>query len=306
MNILIKTEILQQAEIEGIELTESMLNRYIKYGFLTAKKEGRGYKKPPVTTYPQALKIIKYVDRLKNLSHIKQENIIFILFWAGLPINIEKLKNIMLDQRNLIVKQFEEVAQHSTEPKQAELWAIDLARNAVKFMRKPGKPSQEVKKSEAEWNKKFVAIALLIHDLVYNNTLSEENAKIWTDLLSENDQTPKIDSVTLNEIIIRHMDYSAWTQQDRFLRIDSYVQIQEIIELVKEYFACIKGEGFVQLQHSQQKLKEILGYTLLSENPFLIYVILFVLLASGQLENIKKLLSNSDNFERWQAFWNQA
>jgi len=303
---LIKTEILQQAEIEGIELTKSMLNRYIKYGFLTAKKEGGGYKKPPVTTYPQAMKIIRYVDQLKNLPHIKQENIIFVLFWKGLPVNIEKLKNIMLDQRNVIMKQFEEVAKHSSEPQQVELWAIDLAKDAVKFMRKPGKPSQEVKKSEADWSKKFVAVALLIHDLVYKNTLSKENAKKWTDLLSQNDQTHKIDLVTLKEIIIRHIDYSSWIQQDRFLEIESYVQIQEIIKLVKEYIACIEGEASLNFQNSQQKLKEILGYTFLSENPFLIYVIIFVLLASGQLKNIKKFLSNSYNFECWQTFWNQT
>lgn len=252
------------------------------------------------------MEIIKYVDQLKTLSHIKQENIIFILFWVGFPINIEKLKNIMMQQRNVIMTQFKEVAQHSIEPQQAELWAIDLAKDAVKFMRKPGKPSQEVKKSEAEWKEIFIAVALFIHDLVYKNTLSEENAKKWIKLLFQNTQNPEIDSVTLNELIIRHINYSAWIQQDRFLELDSYVQIQEIIELVKEYIACIKGEASVQLQNSHQKFKKTLGYNFLSENPFFIYVILFVLLASGQQKNIKKILSDSYNFERWQAFWDQA
>lgn len=37
---MIKAEILQKAETEGIELTESMLNRYIKHGFLKAEKKG--------------------------------------------------------------------------------------------------------------------------------------------------------------------------------------------------------------------------------------------------------------------------
>ncbi|MGW9127754.1 hypothetical protein ACWGPW_22445 [Paenibacillus chitinolyticus] len=284
-----KQDILEQANAEGIELTQSTLDRYIKYGFLKGEKKDAGYKQIPVTTYPEAMTIIQYVDHLKQMPHIKYENIIFVLFGAGLPIDIDKLRNLMIRQRQTVMNQFQEIADHISDIEQARFIANDLAKTEMKSVRKPGRPSEQIKNKEAEWSEKFNLMLLFIKDLVQKNTLSERNALDW---IKSFPQHIPVDSSEIKEIILKHINYSDWMQQSRYLETENYVHIQEIMTLAKKYYAGMEGPEASKIKESVERINESLGYDFLWENPALIYLILFVLLASGKYQVIKTILSN--------------
>ncbi|RKP49828.1 hypothetical protein D7Z26_18505 [Cohnella endophytica] len=143
-----REELLKMAESENISLTPSKLRRYVEYGWIVTIRKGNGRAKgaAPASYHEQSLQTLREIARLPG---IKQQYLIFTLYWKGYPVAWHKLKDALQEYVMNMDSTFMTTAKLTIDPANAEYAATIMAEDALPT-KKPGRPSIE---DEAELEK---------------------------------------------------------------------------------------------------------------------------------------------------------
>ncbi|MDQ0192526.1 hypothetical protein [Paenibacillus wynnii] len=115
---MLKKDLMQRVEAEGINLSEYMFERYYEYGLIVSDKDGQCRMRGVKTYYhKRTMEAIRFIEELKaNKAMGNQKNYIFILYWKGYPVQWDKLKARLLKFHSGIMDYFNTVTGYLASP----------------------------------------------------------------------------------------------------------------------------------------------------------------------------------------------
>jgi hypothetical protein len=308
--MMLKKELLDQAEALGIELNNKAIERYVEYGLIVGKRVSQGYSMGVVTQYHErTIEAIQLIDELKSSKMFKhQKDYIFILYWKGYPVDWYKLKTRLLEFHTSIMESFKVIADYTTDPSYKEIMddiAEDEAKKASKAIGRPTKQSIEIQESEArETAKGYILVSKLISGIFNNGTVSKEVFRAFN-------KRARIESEFMDDSILVHannwLQMKTWRNEVKQSEEQHYQETYELISLLKEYWSDLVGNygdiydipligGFVK------KLEEDFHIKVFSDRPWFYRFVALILISGGFRQLLMDFLSNPVTRESWNLF----
>lgn len=308
--MMLKKELLDQAEALGIELNNKAIERYVEYGLIVGKRVSQGYSMGVVTQYHErTTEAIQLIDKLKSSKMFKhQKDYIFILYWKGYPVDWYKLKARLLEFHASIMESFKVIADYTDDPTYKEIMneiAEDEAKKSPKAIGRPTSESREEQKMEAqETANRYLLVSKLISGIFNNGAISH-------DVFHAFNQQTNIESEYTDDSILVHannwLQMKTWRNAVKQSEEQDYQETYELIALLKEYWSDLEGNygeiydipfigGFVQ------KLEEDFHIKVFSDRPWFYRFVALILISGGFRQLLMDFLSNPVTRESWNLF----
>ncbi|MFZ3590372.1 hypothetical protein ACOI1C_14240 [Bacillus sp. DJP31] len=130
-----------------MDLTENQLRKYVNLGLLKTKRISSGPGKAG-SIYPgDSIEIIKDIKKLQTSHSLK--DILFILYFKGYEIDLEKLKQQLQTYYFNVLNDFQLIETNTNDPDDKQYYVEEYANKRLP-KKKPGAPSQEEKRLERE------------------------------------------------------------------------------------------------------------------------------------------------------------
>lgn len=304
---MLKEELLERVREHGISISSSMIERYVEYGLIVGNRIGLGFPQGVVTHYDErTIDAIVLIDKLKSSRICKhQKDYIFILYWKGYQVQLDKLKARLIEFHLSIMNTFKEVAGYTAHPEYPEIIkdiAKDEAARAPKAIGRPTKQSEEMQRIKAkESAKRLMIVSKLIADIIDNGTIS-------LDVFRTFNQVSNIKSEVMNETILEPtnawLQMMTWKNAVRQSNEQDYQEAYELIALLKEYWSVLEvyfGSVY-DIPFFGKSIKNLEDYFQLkfcTDKPSFYRYVLLVLISGGFRQQLMQFLSTPVTRENW-------
>ncbi|MEK3726209.1 hypothetical protein [Paenibacillus sp. FSL H8-0034] len=290
-----RKELLARAAEENIPLTESKLRRYINLGLIVSEVRGRGRARGTSAFYSEHT--VDTLKEIQRLSSIKQEALIFTLYWKGYLVSWDKLKEALRSFVATIESKFIDTLQAVSDPHNAENAIEKIAEDSLPSKR-PGRPSKEEEEEMRGIYLQRIKLAkgmlAFVADLGKHRMMTVDN---MVSFLGINDIAVTTDPHTLFGELVN------WTSLDRIFSAihqaeeQDFVDITEIIETLRWYWNEVESAltgptANPNFFHLLELVDKHYPGGFVAENTALIQYILLVLLVLQQQFPIKEFLQS--------------
>lgn len=302
-----RDELIIKARNSGLPISESKIRRYVQYGLVITLRSSRGRGKgaTPVEYNNRSLETLKEIQKY---AHIKNEQLIYTLYWTGYPVAWEKLKQRLLVYISSVESDLSTVANLTLDPGTLEYLVTEMANDSLPSLR-PGRPSKEdqdkleQKRFQIIQFNKF--ILAFITDLMIRKNISVETitrlmeikgVNLSKESLFTSLEFPNFERIKL---AIHHSD-----EKD-------YILISEIIVCLKEYWDVFRKQvhNFSTISPLINNFTEQINYHypggFVSGNTSLIRLIILILLTFDNYEQILEILKSDNTKSAFSLFCQQ-
>lgn len=295
---------------EGINLSRSKFREYVTIGLVKSFPHHGGTRGSRMATYAKGLEIVRIIHQLNQRpNRIELRDIMYLLYWRGLPIDDTKLFYQLLEYQKCLVVKMNNVAQdRRADPEEVkEEIKENIAQGLRKFYFKPGAPSNEVQAAYDDDVLRHTAEMDHLYSFIQSLV---ENGFISSDLLSSyysqgKEYTQDTIHVT-SSFIEKYINYEFLVNPKPFTNPEHIAQARELVTLVQEYI-----NDFFKLLDNQLPEDDLLRHILhqffstaaLQNHPLIAKQALFVLMANGYVPTLLTFLK--ENKEIWKTMVDQ-
>lgn len=287
-----KQAIIDQAKAEGIPLSRTQLDRYIKEGLLLGHRQSAGYKKGVYSTFPAAMDTIRLIHEYTQNDKTKRSaDLIFTLFWNGYTVNENKLKEAMVDYQHTLRWSFNKISRQQEDPDQLEHMLKRLLHDDQKLIpSKPGRPSKQDRAEKAKILEHHRTEYLLFMTFVRDGVLKQSvEWEALQEFFKVHTPTVELDLKTMHANLQNISTTFKWI--DYSTEID-FLLLKETISMLREYEILFYLIADLIVSDPSGEMNRMYQEGWLSMDPEFIRFFLIMLLASGQLQQLNQMLQN--------------
>jgi hypothetical protein len=282
----------------------------VTIGLVKGCRHHGGIRGSRVSTYAKGIDIVRLIHQWnKQPNRIELQDIMYLLYWRGLPIDDTNLFYQLLEYQESLVTKMNKVANdRRVDPEKVK---DEIEENVAKGLRKvhfkPGAPSHEVK---AAYEKDVLRhTAEMDHLYTFIQSLVE-NGFIPSDLLSSyysqgKEYTQDTIEVT-SSFIEKYINYKFLVNPKPFTNPEHIAQARELVTLVQEYisdFFRILDHQLPEDDFTRHILHQFFSTAALQNHPLIAKQVLFVLMANGYVPTLLTFLK--ENQEIWKTMVDQ-
>lgn len=306
---MLKEELKAQAKLHGIELTDRKIERYVEYGLLTGRKtsQGNASRTGVVKLFDErSIDTICLINELNMNKNIRrQQDYIYVLFWRGYPVDLEKLRIRLLEYQTKLIKWIENRSEYTDD--KSEFMDMILSEDVGKLPRKVGRPSKQfIAREDIEFQK-------TAHTMFKTGKLLREfmDGKITPGVYREFIQSKDtLSDEHHEESLLQHLNdwfkENAWMDVIKTSNVQDYKDCYELIALVKEYWLVVEQQygdiySIPGFGDTLNILEEHLHISKLAYQPF-IYRFFILILINGRFScRLKEFLSHPSVYQVWKS-----
>lgn len=306
---MLKEELKAQAKSRGIELTDKKIERYVGYGLLTGIKtsQGNASRTGVVKLFDErtidAICLINELNMNKNIR--RQQDYIYVLFWRGYPVDLEKLRIRLMEYQTKMIKWIEDRSEYTDD--QSEFMDMIRSEDAGKLPRNVGRPSKQFLARE---NIEFQKTA---HTMFKTGKLLREflNGRITPGVFREFIQSKDtLSDEPHEESLLQHVNdwikKNVWVNAIMTSNVQDYKDCYELIALLKEYWLVIEQQygdiysipgvgdtlNILEVHHHISKL---------ADQPFIYRFLILILINGGFSCRLIEFLSRPSVYQGWKS-----
>ncbi|GAA3404144.1 hypothetical protein ACFFNY_02250 [Paenibacillus hodogayensis] len=278
-----KHTLLEQAKSEHIHLTESMLRRFVEYGLVLSQREGEGRKGVSARYDESSLRVIREIKKLEERLEISQKDMIFLLFWRGYPVHLDKMKEQLQQFVHAFTANFRKIAEH---PEKDDIHdaALKLAEKSIP-VQKSGRPSNTQKQWKQNMIDKGTRQRLMTVKLITEfSKLDSLSFQTLSRFLTSFGSAPLPIVQEVYENTLEQLQLSGLARSINRSAPQDYEEIYQLIGKMTEYWADISqvfpNPGHIPLAGDYIKLLgEICNTEHPADDPTFIKLLLIVVLS---------------------------
>lgn len=309
MRLLLKKELKAQAKSRGIELNDKKIERYVGYGLLTGTKtsEGNASRTGVVKLFDErsvdAICLINELNENKNIR--RQQDYIYVLFWRGYPVDLEKLRIRLLEYQTKLIQWFEDRSEYTYD--QSEFMDMILSENVGKLPRKVGRPSKQFLAREnvefQETADTLFKTGKLFRELL-NGTITQGVFREFIQSKSTLSDEPH------EELLLQHVNRwikeNAWMNAIKTSNVQDYKDCYELIALLKEYWLVTKQHygdiySIPGVGDTLNILEEHFHISKLADQPFIYRFAILIFISGGFSRKLTEFLSLPSVYQGWKS-----
>ncbi|MET1174513.1 hypothetical protein [Paenibacillus amylolyticus] len=304
-----KEELKAQAKSRGIELTDRKIERYVGYGLLTGRKtsQGNASRTGVVKLFDErSIDAICLINELKMNKNIRpQQDYIYVLFWRGYPVDLEKLRIRLMEYQTKMIKWFEARSEYTDD--QSEFRDMIRSEDAGKLPRKVGRPSKQFLDRENIEFQKTANIMFKTGRLLSDFLKGTITPEVFREFIQSKDTlSNELHEESLLQYVNDWIKENAWMIAIMMSKVQDYKDCYELIALVKEYWLVIEQQygdiySIPVVGDTLNILEEHLHISKLVDQPFIYRFLILILINGGFSCRLKEFLSQPSVYQVWKS-----
>lgn len=290
---------IQEAVIkEGIQLSKAKFREYVTIGLVKGNRQHGGTRGSRSSTYPKGIEIILLIHQLNKRPHrIELQDIMYLLYWRGLPIDDDKLFIQLLTYQEQLIKDMNRVAEkRRTDPETHEYeikTKLEQELRQYHFF-KPGPPTNSVitaYKSDVERHMSEIdTLYSFIQSLIEYGRIPYEEVLSY---YSQDMNYPYEIIQTTSSFIEEYINYESLTDQKPFTDPQHIKQSRELVYLFQEYLIDLFQllDNHLPADNELSRiLHNLFSDSAFSNHPVITKQLLFALVANGHTSGLLHFL----------------
>lgn len=301
-----KAEILEAATKEKIPLSIHTLNNYIKIGLLKGEKNSIGRHGTLPSRYHCAMENIRLIHQFSSLPYnYKHQDIIYILYWFAMPVRTHiMMKDLQIYHQQQLTR-LDKFKNDYQSAEDSRMYIADLIKDETKRLYsspsggRPNRAKQDQMNSQNEMklNILFKGVTLIM-EFINAGVL---NLSMLSKIMNDTDLGNKDEGFALEQVLSKHSIFSldTWTESAAFTDREHEILSENLIVLVRKYWEVLLTSS---TENSSGKGRNnIFDLSAIPINVSFLKLLIYLVLASGQVSTIVSFLAKPSNIKAWEA-----